>query len=115
MRLYGEHWFSVQAVACTEIISFPYSSPAIRRESQAGMSGYGYKQTIRPCHGHVPTTERTLDPAATDGELDIRLAIKERQTQVFGTGSGLYGNHIFSVFVAGHQTGEPSRNVRLWL
>ncbi len=39
---YGNPWFSVQAVACTEIISFPYSSPAIRRESQAGMSGYGY-------------------------------------------------------------------------
>ena len=38
-----------------------------------------------------------------------------RKTLVFGTGSGLYGNHIFSVFVAGHQTGEPSRNVRLWL
>ena len=46
MRLYGDHWFSVQAVACTEIISFPYSSPAIRRESQAGMSGYGYKRTF---------------------------------------------------------------------
>jgi len=30
--------------------------------------------------GHVPTTERTLDPAATDGELDIRLAFKERKT-----------------------------------
>ncbi len=38
---YGNPWFSVQAVACTEIISFRYSSPAIRRESQAGMSGYG--------------------------------------------------------------------------
>ena len=32
--------------------------------------------------GHVPTTERTLDPAVTDGELDIRLAIKERKTPV---------------------------------
>ncbi len=32
---------------------------------------------------YVPTTERTLDPAATDGELDIRLAIKERKTVPF--------------------------------
>jgi len=40
--MYGNPFFSVQEVACTEIISFPYSSPAIRRESQAGMSGYGY-------------------------------------------------------------------------
>ena len=40
---------SAPSGACTEIISFPYSSPAIRRESQAGMSGYGYKRLFGPC------------------------------------------------------------------
>ena len=39
----------------------------------------GYTPLTPSCGGHVPTTERTLDPAATDGELDIRLAIKERK------------------------------------
>ena len=31
-------------------------------------------------------TERTMDPAATDGELDIRLAIKERKRSGFCIG-----------------------------
>ena len=47
------------------------------------------------------------------GTSPVRSSV--RKSLVFGTGRGLYGNHTFSVFVAGHQTGEPSRNVRLWL
>ncbi len=39
---------------------------------------------------HIPTTERTLDPAATDGELDIQLAIKERKRYDFRTSHCLY-------------------------
>ncbi len=56
-----------------------------------------------------------FDPGRALG-LSFQGQIRDvRKTLVFGIGSGLYGNHIFSVFVAGHQTGEPSRNVRLWL
>ncbi len=75
---YGNHWFSVQAVACTEIISFPYT-PSARHPTAPRIS------LNHPLIAHVRKTVPFRIPPASPAAIRSAFLIEADQTLTAAT------------------------------